>query len=234
MSASPGDGGELLLSCAGLLFDCDGVLVDSGAGVESAWSRWARHYGLEPADVLAVVHGRRAADTVAALLPEEQRAEAVALVDAFELADVHLTGAVPGSPELTAALPADRWAVVTSGTSALSRARLTAAGVGAPAVLVAASDVQRGKPDPEGYLAAAARLGFDPAVLVVLEDVPPGVAAARAAGVRAVVGVGASALATDADLVVADLRALRWDGAGLRVPAGAALRAPSALLLPAG
>ena len=217
----------LPVPCAGVLFDCDGVLVDSTEGVESAWSQWAQRYGFVPADVLALVHGRRAADTMALLLDEERREAALALINELEIAGAPSTRAIAGAPALTASMPAGRWAVVTSGTRLLSLARLAAAGIGAPGVVVAADDVSAGKPDPEGYRTAAARLGLDPGDLVVLEDVAPGVAAARAAGVRAVVGVGRSALGTDADLVVPDLSALRWCGTGLSAD-------PDLLLRPAG
>src|SRR6185437_9150333 len=113
--------------------------------------------------------------------------------------------AVPGARELTAALPARSWAVVTSGTRALASARLAAARIRPPAVLVTADDIKLGKPAPEGYLAAAAALGCPPAACVVLEDATSGELAARAAGVKVVVGVGSRALDTAADIVVEDL-----------------------------
>ncbi len=112
---------------------------------------------------------------------------------------------------------------MTSGTRPLARARLQAAGLPLPDVMVTADDVSAGKPAPEGYLAAAAALGVPPADCVVLEDAVAGVLAARAAGVGAVIGVGERALATDADVVVTDLRALTVVDGGLRV-AGSRLR----------
>jgi sugar-phosphatase len=203
-----------LLRCTAILFDCDGVLVDSDASVYSAWRRWAVAQSLDPDEVSLVVHGRRSSDTVAALLPPERRAEAEALIDRFEIEDAASVTAIAGAAELVAAVP--RWAVVTSGTRELATARLRAAGLPIPSVLVTAGDVQRGKPDPEGYVAAARRLGLDPRDTVVLEDAAAGIAAARAAGVRAVVGVGRSGL--DADALVADLTDLRWTDDGLVAP----------------
>ncbi len=204
-----------LLRCRAVLFDCDGVLVDSDASVLAAWSRWARELGLEPDAVIAVVHGRRSADTVAALIDEPRRAWAAALIDRYEVEDAESVTPIPGAAALTLAVP--RWAVVTSGHRDLAEARLRAAGIPVPDVLVTADDVERGKPDPEGYLAAARQLGVLPADAVVLEDAAAGIAAARSAGVSAVVAVGARD-DLDADARVADLRALRWTGEGLLAP----------------
>lgn len=203
--------------CSAVLFDCDGVLVDSDASVVVAWSRWSRRYGLEPDVVVPLVHGRRAADTLAALLPADDVAEGRELIDALELEAATEVRAVPGAVDLTASLPPGTWAVVTSATRALATARLAAAGIVAPEVLITADDVERGKPHPEGYLGAARQLGVDPSRCVVLEDAGSGVVAARAAGVGAVVGVGERALATDADPVVTDLRQLRAVPDGLAV-----------------
>jgi sugar-phosphatase len=212
---------DTTLPADAVLFDCDGVLVDSDASVVAAWSRWALAQGLDPDEVVPQVHGRRAADTVAALVPGPGRAAALEQIDRFELDAAGEVTAVPGAAELTAALPAGRWAVVTSGTRSLATARLAAAGLAAPAVVVTADDVAVGKPAPDGYRLGAARLGVDVTRCVVLEDAASGVAAARAAGVAAVVGVGERALATDADVVVRDLREVAAaGGADLRVRGG--------------
>ena len=130
---------------AALLFDCDGVLVDSDGGLLSAWTRWALHYDLDPDVVHPQVHGRRSADTVAALLPVDVAAEGTELIDRFELGDAARVRAILGAVELTAALPAERWAVVMSGTRALASARLGAAGIVALPVLLTANDLRQGK-----------------------------------------------------------------------------------------
>lgn len=202
------------IRCSAILFDCDGVLVESDESTIAAWTKWAEHYGIAPDEVIAVMHGRRSADTVAEFVPEAQRAAGVALIDRFEIEDADRVTAIPGAVELVASLPAARWAVVTSGTRALASARLAAAGIPLPRVLITADDVARGKPDPEGYRAAAAGLGFDPADTVVLEDAPSGSQAARAAAVGAVIGVGAKD-GLDVDLRVPDLAELRWTDTGL-------------------
>jgi mannitol-1-/sugar-/sorbitol-6-phosphatase len=206
--------------CRAVLFDCDGVLVDSDASVISAWSRWAVDRGLDPHEVTSIVHGRRSADTVELLIEPEHRRAALAQIDRYEVENARSVRAIPGARALVDAIPRERWAVVTSGTTALARARLSAAGLPIPAVLVSADDVEHGKPHPAGYLSAAHRLGVPVGSSVVLEDALAGIRAARAAGVAAV--VGDRGLDTDSDLVVADvvvadLAQVRWTGNALQL-----------------
>jgi mannitol-1-/sugar-/sorbitol-6-phosphatase len=201
--------------CAAVLFDCDGVLVDSDASVISAWTRWALNNDFVPDEVLAMVHGRRSTDTVALLMPPSKQAAAAAEIDRYEVEDSAAVSAIPGARELTEAIPAARWAVVTSGNSVLATARLRSAGIRIPSSLITADAVRRGKPDPEGYLAAARELGVLPADCVVLEDAVAGITAARAAGVNAVIGVGSRGLEGHADVVVTDLTSIRWGSSGL-------------------
>jgi len=167
--------------------------------------------------VEGLVQGRRSMDTVAMLVPEERRAEELDRIDRYEVEDARNVSPVAGARELVEPLPADKWAVVTSGRRELAVARLRAAGLPLPSVLVSAEDVSRGKPDPEGYLLAAERLGVPASKTVVLEDAPVGVQAARAAGAGAVVGVGELAASAGADVAVADLTLLRWGTGGLEV-----------------
>lgn len=206
-----------LLECKGILFDNDGVLVDSDASVLRAWSAWAIARELDPEVVVPMVHGRKSRETVALLVPEPDREAALAAIDALELEDAQYVTALPGALALIESMPTDRWAIVTSATSPLGTARLAAAGLRRPSVLVTADDVSRGKPDPEGYVAAAQALGIPSDAVIVIEDSPAGIIAARASGVRFVVGVGERALHSDADVVVRDLSDLEWAGAGLRV-----------------
>jgi sugar-phosphatase len=213
---------DVELPCLAVLFDCDGVLVDSVASGERAWSRWAVELGLEPSAVLAGVHGRRSAETVAMHLPVAQRVEALRRIDGMEVDGAGSTKAIRGAPELIVSLT-ENWAVVTSAAPALLRARLTAAGLSVPRVTVTAADVQEGKPAPEGYLAAAAALGFRIEDCLVIEDSPTGIRAGRSAGAGFVVGVGASALGAGAQPVVRDLRGLRWSDGVLQVSASALL-----------
>ncbi|MFD6286158.1 HAD-IA family hydrolase [Streptomyces sp. NPDC060205] len=212
------------IPCDGLLFDNDGVLVDSDLGVDQAWSRWARARGLSAEKVTAMVHGRRSADTVALLVADPgERPAALAEIDRLEIEAAATTTALPGALDLLTSLPRGSWAVVTSGVTALARARLAAAGLPLPPVLITADDVTNGKPAPDGYLAAAARLGVDPARTVVLEDAVAGAKAGETAGAY-VIGVGPRGLDTGAQVVVRDLRGLTWHDGVLDLGAADLLR----------
>ncbi|MFD8232077.1 HAD-IA family hydrolase [Streptomyces sp. NPDC059696] len=194
-----------------LLFDNDGTLVSSLASVDRCWTRWAEEYGIT-AEAFARVelHGRPAAEIAADLLPAEAVPAAVARIEDLEVEDVPGGGVhlLPGTRAFLDALPAERWAVVTSATRRLAEARLDAVGI-LPKTLVAADDITRGKPDPEPYLLAARTLGVDPAHCVVFEDAPAGLAAGRAAGMTTVaLTTTHQAHELHADLVVENLSAL--------------------------
>ena len=210
--------------CAAVLFDCDGVLVDSDAAIVDAWTRWARDLDLDVDTVLASVHGQRSADTVRDFVAPDRRSAELDRIDRYELESAGAVHAIPGAAALAASMPDGSWAVVTSGTTVLATARLRGAGLTVPDVLVSANDVQRGKPDPEGYRLAADRLGVAPRDAIVLEDAPAGIRAARAAGARAVIGIGARAREAGVDGWAMDLRDLRWTGDGLRLGAQASGR----------
>jgi sugar-phosphatase len=198
------------LDVAAILFDIDGTLVDSTPVVVRTWTAWAATWGVDVDEVLRVCHGRRTEDTVAEFLPAAHRAAAVAELERLEMADLDDVTALPATRVLLPALPVTRWAAVTSGSRVLMRARLMAAGLPIPDVLVTADDVRAGKPDPEGYLAAADALGHDITRCVVVEDTPAGIQAGRAAGavtVAVATSHPATALAS-ADVVLPDLTAL--------------------------
>lgn len=198
------------LHAEALLFDNDGTLVSSMESVYRCWSRWAREYEITEEDFARVeLHGRPAAEIIADLLPAGMRGGALGRIERLEIEDVAGgTVLLPGAKELLSALPAGRWAVVTSATRPLAEARLREVGIDFPE-LVAADDITRGKPDPEPFLLAARRLGVDPARCVVFEDAPAGLAAGRAAGMRTVaLTTTHSAAELDADVVVADLSAV--------------------------
>jgi sugar-phosphatase len=192
---------------AAVLFDLDGVLVESREATERVWLEWAARNGIDEEELRSAMHGVRSVEVVRALRPG---LDAVAESDAIERAQAEdLLGlrAIPGAAQALGALREDRVAVVTSATRALAAARLGAVGIEPPAVMVNAEDVSRGKPDPEGYLTAARRLGVEPAGALVVEDSPPGIEAGRAAG-AATVGVTsthASAALAAADVVIQSL-----------------------------
>lgn len=194
---------------AAILFDVDGTLVDSTPAVERTWRTWAAGRGLDGDEILRHSHGRRSEDTVAELLPANERVTAVQELLALELKDLEGVVALPNAASLLSSLPADRWAAVTSGSRELMRARMSAAGLTLPSVLITAEDVTTGKPDPEGYLAAAAALGADPAACVVIEDAPAGITSGRASGafVVAVATSHSRSALNDADVVIDDLGA---------------------------
>ena len=192
-----------------ILFDIDGTLVDSTAAVIRTWTTWAAKHGIDADEVLRICHGRRTEDTLGMFLPAEELATATAEIEQWDLADLDEVRALPGTQSLLRRLPADRWAAVTSGSRELMRARLTAAGLPIPEVLVSAEAVEAGKPEPEGYLKAAAALGRDIRRCLVVEDAPAGIHAGRAAGAQ-VLAVTTSHPASDltsADAVIPDLTA---------------------------
>ena len=204
------------LSCAALLFDLDGVLVDSAEVVERTWRRWATRHGLDPADVIRVAHGRRTIETVRLLAPELAADAEVAALAASESTETDGVYEVPGARELLSSLPPDAWAIVTSGIRPVAELRIRHTGLPVPRVLVPADEVGHGKPHPEGYLTAAARLGVEPAQCIVVEDTPPGIEAAHAGGMRVVAIAStypAEALA-GADAVVGALGRLKVETAG--------------------
>ncbi|WP_145730800.1 HAD-IA family hydrolase [Nitrospirillum pindoramense] len=168
---------------AAFLFDMDGTLVDSIAAANRAWSRWAARHGLDPAPVLATMHGVRAVETIRRWSPPGTDVEAeAALLTLAEIEDVEGTVAIPGAPAFLATLPPTRWAIVTSAPRDLALARLGAAGLAPPPVIITADDVSRGKPAPDPFLLAARRLEVAPQDCLVWEDAPAGIAAGEAAG----------------------------------------------------
>jgi sugar-phosphatase len=196
-----------VIRCGAILFDLDGVLMDSRVCVERHWTRWANSRGIDVALVLAEAHGRRTTDTIRAVAPSLDIEAEARLLEAAEAVDFDGVTTLPGAAELLEALPSGSWTVVTSGTRALATGRLAQGGLPIPPQLITADDVERGKPDPQPYLAGAAVLGLDPAVCLVVEDAPAGIQAGKAAGMTVLTVTTtfeASALMA-ADYVVASL-----------------------------
>jgi mannitol-1-/sugar-/sorbitol-6-phosphatase len=169
-----------------VLFDLDGVLVESRLATERVWLAWASKNGIDEEELRSAMHGVRSADVVQALRPDLDAVVESDEIERRQAVDVDGLRAVRGAAAALRALKGDRVAVVTSGTRPLALARLAAVGIEPLAVMVFASDVTRGKPDPEGYLTAARRLGAEPAEALVVEDAPPGIEAGRAAGMATV------------------------------------------------
>lgn len=171
-----------------LIFDMDGTLLLSHAVVDRVWRGWAAKHGLDADQLIHAAHGRRMLDTVRDFCPPGlSPVEEADRLAKQEREDVEGIVAVAGVQALLASLPPDRWAIVTSADRQLAAVRLAAAGIAPPAVMVTCEDVRLGKPDPEGYLLAAKRLGVEPHDTIVFEDAPAGIAAARAAGAKVVI-----------------------------------------------
>ena len=197
-------------SVRAVLFDLDGVLVESREATERVWRDWAGRKGIDEAELLSVMHGVQSVEVIRALRPELDAVAESEEVERRQAEDLDGLRAIPGAAEALGAAREDRVAVVTSATRPLAEARLGAVGIEPPAVMVFAGDVERGKPDPEGYLTAARRLGVDPAEALVVEDSPPGIEAGRAAG-AATVGVTSTHAAAElaaADVVIGTLEDL--------------------------
>lgn len=207
----------MILTCDAVLFDMDGTLVDSTAVVERQWGQWAARRGVDLATILSVSHGRPTIETLSLVAPQWATAEEAAVLEASERADEDGSVAVPGACALLAALSVASWAIVTSAGRTLARARLTAAGLPVPEVLVTSDDVSRGKPHPAGYLEAARQLGARPERCLVFEDAPLGVAAGLAAGATVVGMTTTFATLDGCTHRIADFSAVRVIDSGPRL-----------------
>lgn len=193
-----------------VIFDMDGTLVDSTPAVERAWATWAEEHELT-SEQMAGQHGVPAASIVRELLPEIRHQSAIARINELELTDVHDIVVLPGAAEALAALKQVKNAIATSCTRPLAKARIAAAGLAAPSVIVTVDDVARGKPAPDPFLEAARRLGVDPTRCLVVEDAPKGLLAGQAAGCYTLAVVTTTPRAElVADAVVDDLASVRF------------------------
>ena len=174
------------IRCQAVLFDMDGVLVDSTHAVARVWRKWALERGFDPEKVVRAAHGRPSIDTVRDFLPNADSDAENLEVERQEVEDLEGVVAMPGALALVKSIPGGRWTVVTSATRPLAEVRLRAAGFPIKESLVTADDIQHGKPHPEPYQKAAARLGYPPSECVVVEDAPAGIRAGKAAGARVI------------------------------------------------
>lgn len=173
---------------AAFLFDMDGTILTSIKAAERVWGDWAAGHGLDVAAFLPTIHGKRSEDTVRALnLPGVDPVAEATRITLAEIEDVAGIEAIVGAADFIASLPRERWAIVTSAPRALAEARIAAAGLPLPAVLVAAEDVERGKPAPDPFLLGARKLGVAPADCLVFEDTLAGLRSAAAAGMASIV-----------------------------------------------
>src|SRR5215475_10437542 len=174
------------IPCAVLLFDLDGVLINSTPAVSRVWRKWAIEHGFNPEEVVAQAHGRPSLTTIREYLPNANHEVENREVERREIADLEGVLPLPGALDLLASLPEDRWTIVTSCTRALAEVRIKAAGLPLPRKMITSNDIQHGKPNPEPYLKGAALLGFPPEDCIVIEDVPAGVRAGKSAHAKVI------------------------------------------------
>jgi sugar-phosphatase len=203
----------VLVHCKGILFDMDGILISSIGSVERSWTKWALMRDVDPAYACKIAHGCRAIETVAKLRPDLDSEVELKVIEDIEVADHEGVSVLPGVLDLLAALPMDRWTVVTSATERLARARLAEGGIPVPEWLVTAETVTQGKPHPAPFLAGAALLGFKPEECVVFEDSSSGTRAGRAAGCLVIATPFSHPIAAldAANYLISDLTAVRVD-----------------------
>jgi sugar-phosphatase len=172
--------------CRALLFDLDGVLVDSTPAVERVWTNWALQRGFNPEEVVSRAHGRPSLTTIRELLPDSDHEAENREVERCEIEDLEGVVAAPGAQSLLKSLSPERWTIVTSCTRALAEVRIHAAGLPVPEKFITSTDIQNGKPHPEPYLKGAALLGVPTSDCVVVEDAPAGVRSGKASGARVI------------------------------------------------
>lgn len=176
----------LTLTCRAVLFDMDGTLVDSTRVVERAWGWWAKRHDIPLEAVLSFSHGRPTIATMEHFLPGRDHAQELDEMGRYEETELEGIVAVPGAMQVVRALQNHPWAIVTSARRTLAQARVTAAGLPVPKVIVPADEIRNGKPHPESFLRAAELLGVPPEECLVFEDTRPGIEAAMNAGMQVV------------------------------------------------
>jgi sugar-phosphatase len=172
------------IDCSALLFDLDGVLIDSTHAVERVWRQWAIEHGFDPEEAIHRAHGRPSITTIREYLPDADHEAENREVERREIEDLEGVVALRGARELLSALPPERWAIVTSCTRPLAKVRIRAGGLPEAKHVITSDDIKHGKPAPDPYLKGAAALGFPAAECVVFEDVPAGIRSGKAAGAR--------------------------------------------------
>lgn len=175
-----------IFTCSAILFDLDGVLVDSTGSVDRQWRAWAKRKGVDGDRIMAIAHGVRAIEVIQRVAPHLDAEAELRDLEECEAKDREGVKVMPGAADFVRAIPDGRWGVVTSGTRHLASARLGLVGLPVPKVLITADGVTNGKPHPEPYLKGAESLGFPAAECLVMEDAPAGIQSAHAAGMKVI------------------------------------------------
>lgn len=192
------DGQMNSIRCRGVLFDLDGVLVDSTPAVARVWGWWARQHGFpDPDEIVRLAHGRPSIESIRELVPNADHDAESHELERREIEDTDGVVPLPGTLELLQAIPLEKWAIVTSCTRRLAEVRIAAAGLPKPKYMVTSTDITSGKPHPEPYLKGAKILAATGAECVVIEDAPAGIRAGKAAGAHV---VALRTTASDAEL----------------------------------
>lgn len=194
-----------LITCAGILFDLDGTLIDSGDAVIEGWTQFARSIGRDPQEILQDCHGVRTVEVIRRLGLDIPTRDAALQVEQF-IIDAGSTP-IPGAVSLLRSLPPDSWGVVTSSLPETAWSRFERTQLPSPAFIVSADDVDVGKPDPTGYLKGSELLGVKAPDCVVVEDAVAGILAGTAAGMS-VIGLETTNPASEldvADFLIPDL-----------------------------
>lgn len=206
------------IRCRGVLFDLDGVLVDSTPAVARVWTWWAHQHGFpDPDEIVRLAHGRPSIATIRELLPNANHEAENREMERREIEDTDGVIPLPGTLELLQAIPREKWAIVTSCTRRLAEVRIVAAGLPKPEYMITSTDITNGKPHPEPYLKGAKTLGVTGEECVVIEDAPAGIRAGKAAGAHV---VALRTTASDAELRTAGADWIVNDCAELSVDPG--------------
>jgi sugar-phosphatase len=203
-------------TCSAILFDLDGVLVDSTRAVDREWRAWAARKGVDGDAIMAIAHGVRTVEVIRRVAPHLDAELEASLIESEEAEDKEGVVVMPGAVELVQSIPDGRWGVVTSGSRLLASTRLEYCGIPLPRVLITSDDVTHGKPHPEPYLKGAEGLGFGPADCLVIEDAPAGIQSGLSGGMK-VVGITstyAAAKLVHADAVIGKLREIHVSSNG--------------------
>jgi sugar-phosphatase len=190
----------MIVSASAILFDLDGVLIDSTPAVTRVWAEWANEHGFDPDQTVRDAHGRPSIETIRELLPDADHEAMNREVERREIADIDGVVPLPGTLSLLSSLPANRWTIVTSCTRDLAEVRIRAAGLPVPQKIITSSDITNGKPHPEPYLKGARMLNVAIGDCLVVEDVPAGIRSGKAAGARV---IALRTTAADPDLIAA-------------------------------
>jgi sugar-phosphatase len=175
-----------VFQCDAVIFDLDGVLVDSSTLIERHWWKWASKHGIDPAESLHAILGLTTAEGIRLVAPHLDAEVEANKIDTAEAKDTEGVTAYEGVMEMLGTIPGRWWGVATSGTRDTAVARMQTAGLTVPEVLISADDVTRGKPEPEPYLIAAQRMQVQPERCIVIEDSAGGLRSGLAAGMTVI------------------------------------------------